>query len=207
MSKNNRTSIRASRVARSGFTLVEMLLALVLTGVVLSAAGRVTVSVLQAEQIASHHMRTDLRRSVALDALVRDWDARLLGPNAVDVILDASLRPTIRMFTLIDTGGPGETTRQIPARVTYHIEIQHNVDAIRLVRDAEILVGHRSLQSETLACDLESVEVVVHRDGVWQRIEASSSRDVSPIAAIRVRLTWPDDELQTRTFLLKDMLK
>ncbi len=204
MQSNQRNNRNSRSGWRHAFTLVEMLVALLLTAVVLSAAGRITVAVMRTEAAVSQETHDTLRRSIVMDSLVSDWNGRFGGPTSVEAFLDASHRPTIRLLTREQLAGHDRITVEEPARVTYRIEVAGDSDLFILVRDADLLIGHDAVRSEVVGCGLESFSIELFREEQWHPLEPIGKSVGKPIDALRVAIQWASGDVQSRIFRLDD---
>ena len=199
----------------TAFTLIEVLLALTLAGLLLTAASALTRQVLIAEQ-ATHRRQTEVNRTqIILDTMARDVEHILLDATDTPIELPPSPNVVLRMTTLAGVH-TGDATRRPyhPVRVTYRLEAAPPVAPTEANKSAEVgytLVrvqedltrprGQRSTTTQTIARGLASVHVRIHDGGIWRDAWPPRGQHAVP-KFIEIQLTWPDHAPVRRRFLL-----
>ena len=199
----------------TAFTLIEVLLALTLAGLLLTAASALTRQVLMAEQ-ATHRRQTEVNRTqVVLDTMARDVEHILLDATDTPIELPRATNIVLRLTTLAGVHTDDATRRPThPVRVTYRLEAapppepretdppaEVGYTLVRVQEDLTRPRGQRSTTRQTIARGLASVHVRIHDGGTWHDTwPPTREQDVPKV--IEIQLTWPDRSPVRRRFLL-----
>ena len=200
---------------RHAFTLIEVLLALTLAGLLLTAVSSLTRQVLLAEQ-ATHRRQTEVNRTqVVLDTMARDVEHILFDATDTPIELPRALNVVLQMTTLAGVH-TGDATRRPthPVRVTYRLEAapppkptqadestEVGYTLVRVQDDLTRPRGQRSTITQTIARGLASVHVRIHDGGTWHDTWPPTGEQDVP-NGIEIQLTWPDRSPVRRRFLL-----
>ncbi|MCP4589435.1 MAG: prepilin-type N-terminal cleavage/methylation domain-containing protein [bacterium] len=188
---------------RSGFTLVEVLLALTLTSVVLTLVGRIAVQTVEIHAQAEDYLRLQARQDILFESIAADLRARPSG-GRVTVRLDANHRPLLQWTTLVAESGGSLHLARIPATVVYRL-VRDGADRLRMVREVRSLL-RRTAPKTTLTVGRDLTEVEVERfDGeTWSAViaRAASRKKKRPPLALRLSCKWAEhDDAEIRTYL------
>jgi prepilin-type N-terminal cleavage/methylation domain-containing protein len=190
----------------TGFTLVELLLALTLAGLVLTVAARIVVQTLRIERRVEQIRSEQMQRSFPLDRLDADLDARIAGNERISIRLDANHRPRLEMFCLAAEAGDEVHAPRVPARVVYRLaRTPGNADDLRWIRETHPLVRPSRSSDATIARGLTGLEVALFDGDRWRELAATSRRSADEPRAIRITLRWRGrDTPASRTYGLRD---
>jgi type II secretory pathway component PulJ len=192
---------------RWSFTLVEVLLALVLAVVVLSAAGPLAVSALQMRQALDHAARPIRRESMVLGKLEEDLRS---GPlrrtsQACAIRLIGQPLPTLEVEGLVAVPGesPSLHVVRLPATVRYRLARGHSsAKDFELLREVQDRTDPaQRWRCESLSSGVAGFDVEVLAKGAWQRSFPAKDRSWEA-AAVRIRLTWSDGGSASRIVVL-----
>jgi prepilin-type N-terminal cleavage/methylation domain-containing protein len=204
-----RQSVTNSSLAqnRSAFTLVEVLVALALTGLLLSITGRMAVSALRDRDVVAKRLGAIDAHAAIFDQLARDFKARL--PDGVGSDTPASVAvfalpsPVIRMNVLSPL--PQAQTQlhvaQFPIEVRYRL-VQKNTGIFDLVRETLDLTTPGAIPlRRTVARGLSRWDVEILADGEWGSQYPTEAEEPAAIQALYVGITLPNGETASRLFL------
>jgi hypothetical protein len=188
------------------FTLVEVLLALVLTGLLLTVVGQVAVQMVIVEDSIHTAAQTRVRVEYPLRTLRRDLVDMLPGESPV-IDLDAHRRPRLQMVARVGEPTDELYTSQIPARITYRLVQSHDPDgSLHWLREVEPFVRGTSRGSARVATQVNRVECDLFDGREWQALSARTLALATRCPAVRITCVWmPATQLPptTRTFVLR----
>ena len=200
---------RPSAIDRSAFTLVEVLLALTLTGIVLTAASRILVGTVRVSRSIHESVDQHRRTDELFGQLARDLDARLLGlDHAVAVGLDPNHRPEIKIRCLAAEPGESLHTSYLPAEARYRlVSAGHRSSGLRLERSVDWLVEKPPSvpMVEVISEGIASVETELLYDSQWVPLTSKTGRrQAELLRAFRLSLELVDRPAAvTQTFVLE----
>lgn len=177
---------------RPGFTLIEVLFALLLTGAILSVAGSIAVQSAKASQSARRtvkELQTPLR---ALDQFEDDLQNIITWlPREASALAFAPTAGTLwEVVTLTDWPDPVTALRRrYPTRVRYRLEDDgERKGTVNLIREVDDLTDEAAPRAHLVAEGLASatIETLVGDD--W----TSKPLPTDAILAMRLTLTWAE---------------
>lgn len=182
-SGRDRALLRRPVHAQRGFTLVEVLLALLLLGIILTASLGLVRQNLVVEQALRAQDTVRLDEDVFFEFIRRDFDG-IIGHEAA---LSAPSGTLLQLRTLAwFVEDQAEGRRLLPADVTYALEA--HTTSCRLVRTQQDRTQAESVAERmVLLRDVESVRLRVHTDKGWVEPDDSLPRLAS--SAWEVTLT------------------
>ncbi len=195
-------------VRAPGFTLIEVLLALVLSGVVISLSGQVAVQTLRIDRSVERQIVSRIRTHHVADAIAADLaaafdDAVRLDAVRLDAVrleVDPNGRPRILINCLAARPTDTPYLTRLPAQVTYRLVRMDN-QRLRLERTVAFLAGDSASAVEsTVARDLAVFTVLVWQDQRWQLLDANLVPKLRTIEAFRVELTMNESQPYAWTF-------
>ena len=194
-------SLRTSHFRR-GFTLIEVLLALTLTGLVLTATGSMTRQLLIAQRDLRERQREDLRRAAVFDSLRRDLERLLSDTSSRSIEIPPSSEVVIRLTSLARVYRRNATQRPMhPVRVTYRRKREEAEDAgFTLIRTQEDLTqprGKRRATTRVLARQLATITVRVHDGQDWHASWPPARRNPPALKAVEIRYARLDQTAPT----------
>lgn len=188
------------------FTLVEVLVALTLTAMVVSAVGQLSVQALAAQRQASQGIHRQERGAFLLAALERDLQALIAEERHPSLTLSAGIPQTLELCT---ETGVAESQEQI------HVPILPAVIRYRLIAPREKEVGYRAVRelrdlttpaskpdSQTLAEGLSGWTLEICSQGTWSPRFPEAKGQGRP-QLLRATLLWPDGHQQQQTFTVR----
>lgn len=177
------------RRGRQAFTLIELLLALSLTGAVFAVIGSTAIQALELERtLAAKAVKRARHQSIAR-IMHNDWNARIHGEFTIE--LDPNRRPRLTMHCLVTQPAAAIHEPQFPAQVTYRLRRESDgKQTLVLQRDVEWLVPDAALSraSSVIARNLESVEVSLHDGRHFEALSADNDLPAERIRAVRIRM-------------------
>ena len=192
--------------APRAFTLVEVLLALALTGTTLALAARIALNVLKARQAVTGTLDRQRRLDHVADCIAADLDGQLTDiDDSVVIRLDANHRPLIEIVGLAAEPGHSLHTSRLPATVTYRlVRAPHEDLRLKLEREVQPLAGRSSVPWSTTVCnDLAGFEVELHDGQQWLPLTARTLKQVPEPRGFRIAYHRAEDDTElTRTFVL-----
>lgn len=193
MGERNTVVISTSISKRqSGFTLIEVLLALLLTGAVLSVAGSIAVQTVKANQSArrtAKDLEAPLRALDQFEADLRNTITWL--PREASTLAIAPTAETLcEVVTLTDWPDPESALRRrYPTRVRYRLEDDGGgTGTLNLVREVDDLTDDAAPRAHLVAERLASATLETFVGDAWTT--KPSPTDV--IKAMRLTLTWAE---------------
>ncbi|MCO6437967.1 MAG: hypothetical protein J5J06_12820 [Phycisphaerae bacterium] len=196
------------------FTLVEVMLALLLTSSVVVLAGTVTVQVAQTGKAARQTLDREWRRAQLARRFAEDVEQRITWlpekPASLRINSEGAL---LKVISLVHRSEPDAvTSRRFPARIRYFLEQASGIEGrgrlIRSISDLTI-TGHK--ESHVVAEGLSSAKIEVYIDGEWtMAMELDSNRRDKEIEAVRLVCVWADDgrpQAWSRTVLIESPVK
>lgn len=197
---------RRARPDRSAFTLLELLLAVALSGTVLTLTARIALDALQTRRIITETVDQHQRLDFVTDSIAADLEARLTDAEQPLVIgLDANHRPRIELVCLAAEPGGALHTSLVPAAVTYRlVRVPHETLRLKLQREVQPLAGRSAGPQVTTVCDdLADFEVTLHYGSGWLPLNARTGQRKETPAAWRVHYRrLGDRNVETRTFVI-----
>lgn len=183
-----------------GFTLLEMLLALSLSGVVIVLAGRLAVHAVMTRQTIETQLNAERPALRALDQFRRDWENRFVEEVAVQ--WDTHHRPMIVMQSLCGFAGEAIHLPVRPAQVVYRLlPASDGSEGLRWVRTVQDLSDELAVpQTTTILNGIQLLEISLHTGHAWQPISQDSNDEIE-LAALRLHVLTAEMDL-TRTFLM-----
>lgn len=170
-----RTGVRSKLVfvpqVLSGFTLLEVLVALTLTAVVLSVGAQMVISGLRSETHAAAIIATMDREGLLTDVLRDDLTNLLVLDEQPCLTLTAGVPPQLELYTraVVETAEASETRDQ-PARVVYRLSRTNMDSPGRLVRQiVDLTRPEVPPVEETVVDGVLSWQVDVWHEGKWMR--------------------------------------
>lgn len=196
------------------FTLVEVMLALLLTSSVVVLAGTVTVQVAQTGKAARQTLDREWRRAQLARRFAEDVEQRITWlpeePVSLRINNEGAL---LEVISLVHRPEPDAvTSRQFPARIRYSLgEVSGVEGRYLLIRSTSDLTipGHKD--SHVVAEGLSSAKIEVYFDGEWtSTTESDSNLKGKEIEAVRLVCVWTDDgrlQAWSRTVLIESPVK
>ncbi|MBN1510670.1 MAG: prepilin-type N-terminal cleavage/methylation domain-containing protein [Phycisphaerae bacterium] len=188
------------------FTLVEVLVALVLTSLLLTVVGQVAVQMAVAEDSIRTAAQTRARIEYPLQTLERDWAGMLPGESPV-IDLDAHHRSRLQLVARVAEPTDDLYTPQVPARITYRLVQSHEPDGgLQWLREVEPLVHAASRGSTRVATQVSRVDCELFDGRGWQPLSARTLSLATRCQAVRMTCVWmPITPLSptTRTFVVR----
>lgn len=199
----------------AAFTLIEVLLALTLAGLLLTAASSLARQVLMAEQ-ATHRRQAEVNRTqVVLDTMARDLEHVLLDVTDTPIEIPRAPNIVFRVTTLAGVHTRDATRRPThPVRVTYRLEptppqkptgpdeaTESGYTLVRVQEDLTRPRGQRSAITQVIARRLISFHVRIHDGETWRDAWPPTREEDAP-TFIEIQLTWPDRSPVRRRFRL-----
>ena len=186
----------------AGFTLIEVLLALTLTGLVLTATGSMTRQLLIAQRDLRERQREDLRTAAVFDSLRRDLERLVSDTSSRSIEIPPSSDVVIRLTSLARVYRPDATQRPMhPVRVTYRRKREEEEDAgFTLTRTQEDLTqprGKRRATTRVLARQLATITVRVHDGQDWHASWPPGRRNPPALKAVEIRYARLDQTAPT----------
>ncbi len=195
------------RNRQRGFTLVEMLAALVLTALVATLTARIVLQTVQAGQAMEQRHRARQRCTYALDRLADDLQARIRGTHERLIELDANHRPRIMMTSLVAPPGEAVFASRVPARVTYRLrQADEEAAGLEWIRQTDARVRGVPPTTTLVATGLVGIEAMLFDGHEWTALSAATEpREATPPVALRLTCRWAgDQETTTRVYALQD---
>ena len=194
----------SSWLARApGFTLIEVLLALVLSGVVISLSGQVAVQTLRIDRSVERQIVSRIRTHHVADAIAADLAAAFddtVRLDAVGLEVDPNGRPRILINCLAARPTDTPYLTRLPAQVTYRLVRMDN-QRLRLQRNVVFLTRDTGPAIETtVARGLTVFTVRVWQDQRWQLLDANLVPQLRSIEAFRVELAINESRAYAWTF-------
>lgn len=190
-------------VRAPGFTLIEVLLALVLSGVVISLSGQVAVQTLQIDRSVERQIVSRIRTHHVADVIAADLAAAFddaVRLDSVQLEVDPNGRPRILIKCLAARATDTPYLTRLPAQVTYRLVRMDN-QRLRLERTVAFLTEESAAALETtVARDLAVFTVLVWQDQRWQLLDANLVPQLRTIEAFRVELAMNDARVSAWTF-------
>jgi type II secretory pathway component PulJ len=207
---------RRDRPSAAALTLIEMLVAMLLTSTVLLLSRAVLVSTLDVHAASRRAARGDQARSAWFDLLAVDLAGAVLREPANERPADTSwlvetdpmgdgIRalefPTVR--SLLSFSEPAEIG---PIRVRYELSgagVGDGLDAVGGLVERTAYAQGRILPARTVARGVSRAELQVLQRGQWVTLRAPTILDAAP-AALRLVVHWADasQPCGRRTFLI-----
>lgn len=202
IARRRHASAGTARDHRGGFTLIEILLALLLMAVLLSAVGAITAQTVLAEQAESRKMRARFVRALPFQSLAEDFDNMSLEVGALGLRADARDRPVIQLCCIDRRSMGAASNARLPQIVTYRIvDDVDGANGARWARTTHSLVAHTPETERTVACGLAQVRVDILTEDGWHELQSSTEDDARFATALRVALTWIDErDSKTQVF-------
>ncbi len=170
-----RIGVRSKRVfvpqVLSGFTLMEVLVALTLTAVVLSVGVQMVTSGLHSENHAAAIIATMDREGLLADVLRDDLTNLLVLGEQPCLTLAAGVPPQLELYTraVVETADASGATDR-PARVVYRLSRATLDSPGRLVRQiVDLTRSEAPPAEETVVDDVLSWQLDVWNEGKWTR--------------------------------------
>lgn len=189
---------------RRGFTLIEVLIALSLAGLVVSVAGRVAVQALRTEKRIHELVASHVKTGRVFESIAADMAGRLEG--SVKLSLDANHRPMIEIDCLAPYPSQALHVPRLPSTVTYRLVRGHTGNrSLRIKRVVKNLTRPGGQLAETtIARDITEFGVTVFQRGRWEPLSAKLAARLRTPEAFRVtyRLAGVDKAV-SRTFLIE----
>ena len=194
--------------AEPGFTLIEVLLALVLSGLVISLSGQVAVQTLRIDRSVERQIVSRIRTHHVADAIAADLaaafdDAVQLDAVRLDAVrleVDPNGWPRILVNCLAARATDTPYLTRLPAQVTYRLVRMDN-QRLRLERTVAFLTEKSAAAIETtVARDLSVFTVLVWQDQRWQLLDASLVPQLRSIEAFRIELAINESRAYAWTF-------
>lgn len=182
------------------FTLVEVLAALALTGVVCALTGRIAVHLLHVRVEAGRIVHNLEREATIWDCIENDLGNLLQGVSGAEYPLRLYGAPeqTVELVTLAPSSTTGSLhLARYPATVRYRLvrDAEQRFDLVRQVADRTGPGQYR----DTIASELSDFQVQVLIKDQWT--EAYPGTNKALVArAIRFTCSSPDGSTTTRTF-------
>lgn len=190
---------------RPAFTLLEVLLALVLTGLLLAATSRVaSTSLALRDHVHGRGAAID-RAAYVMDTLADDV-AFLLhqGSGTTEAVHARSSHLELTVLAVPGHDHAALHVPRVPSVVTYRV-LAPMIDGQRprLIRTVlDMTRAGAKPHREVLCYDIRALEVLVAVNEQW--ITPAAVEEGSPIAAVRVTCRWTDHaEAVSRIFLIK----
>lgn len=188
------------------FTLVEVLVALTLTAMIVSAVGQLSVQALATQRRASQETHRQERGAFLLAALERDLQTLIAEGRHPSLILSAGIPQTLELC--VETA-VAESQEQVhvpilPAVVRYRlIAPRENEAGYRAVRELRDLTNPPSNPaSQTLADGLSGWTLEICSQGKWSPRFPEAKGQGRP-QLLRATLLWPDGHQQQQTFTVR----
>ncbi len=181
----------------SGLTLVEVLCALTLTGLILTTLTGLSRQVLVTEQVVQARQVEDLRTTAVLGAIERDLSQLVV--DASSKTLEVAPKPgmTLRMVTLGRMRGSDATmSSRHPAAVTYRLvpidneDDETRVDLVRVQEDLTRRKGKRRPEERVIGRKLAALRVRVHDGRTWVTEWPPEQAENRVPAAVELQLEW-----------------
>ena len=204
MIRNRQLSCKLNTISQGrAFTLIEMLLALVLSALVLTTAAQVTVQTLRTEQSIDSSLLDNREVEYPLEAIDEDLKARLMEGEAVTARLDANHRPQIEFDCLAVESTPELHLPRVPTHVTYRLlRSPVVIGNLRLIRETKSLVDHNPIRKNILTDSLESFKVRTFVSGKWIPLHDKSNRNNTQIEALEITCKWANNDKETTRICL-----
>ncbi len=190
---SNRT--RMARVTRRGFTLVEVMGAVVIGALVSVTASTMLVQIEQTRHVAKKQVESRWRAEKIFETLERDIASAITWlPNPI-IQIPNSENVLLEIVCLVTFNEPGQPLpRRLPARVVYSFDGKGSIDRRKLVRQIWNLTTNtdKPAYREVLASNLDLFSVRYFLNDKWsKRTELSN---ILPITVNAVELTckWND---------------
>ena len=195
------------RPAKRAFTLAEVLLALALTVLMVTVAGRIAVNSVVTRQVATRAV-TQVERQAVLFELLREDVAQMLMDLPVDqtaLMVFGGERPVLQLTTLAAVPAEAEALHvpKVPATVRYRlVRADPNAPTFDLLREVIDLtqVGGTPVP-QTVARRVSDFTVEVLCEEAWTTKYPPAEEEPAVAVALRVGCSWDTDKV-TRTFVL-----
>ncbi len=183
-------------IPRPAFTLVEVMLATLLGGVVLSVASFIAVDTLRARAIVTAELAERRARSLPFDQFQEDISLVISWLPGVGSAIE--LHPANDRLISIIALADGATTdslfrRRLPAKISYLVREDPELPGSKqLLREVVYLTdAARRPSVHTLARHLHAVAVEMYRDASgWVSEPTRDQRSDGPPKAVRLRCEW-----------------
>jgi len=193
---------------RRGFTLIEMMLALLLGGTVLALSSGIIVQSLAVQESARMAVAQRSEQETALAQFYMDISSIL--PFPTDDVRTRGTEPdgraalqVICLASIPSADSPFR--RRLPARVSYRIEVDASENRLkRLVRAVDYLTEPAgSVRTFVVARDLLEARLEVHTSEGWKNAQVDGLHDNHLRDAFRLTLRWAMDpeQIVTRTVI------
>ena len=182
---------------RSGFTLLEVMLALTLGTLVIGVSTTVALQSVAMRRDVAHRLE---ERAERRGVLVRfETDVRSLvtwAPDAGQVVAIRKNEDEVDILSIVvleDVDDPGSLLRRrMPARVTYRlVSAPEDSQSRQLVRRSELLIEGNGVREEVIAKGLRDARVDVFEEDEWR----TGANDETPRPlpkALRLTCVWDD---------------
>jgi prepilin-type N-terminal cleavage/methylation domain-containing protein len=188
----------ARRAGGPGFTLVELLLALVLTALVSTVTAQIVVQSVQAGQRLNARQAEARRQAFPLERLAEDLQARIPGTESLAIALDANHRPRLEMISRIAEPGTAVFASRVPALVTYRLRrCESDGEHLEWIREARVRVRGVAPTTMTVARELTRVDLTLFDGQSWVRLTAETEPSDTPPLAMRLDCHWAGDRPAT----------
>jgi len=196
-----RGSLIVSRKPSIAFTLVEVLVALTLTGLVLTLAGRIAVQTITVQNTVEDALHRRARQDFVFDRLAVDLRARSADADLV-LRLDANHRPLVEWGALVSSPGSALHTERTPATVRYRL-MRVADDRLTMVRELRTALQRAPAPvTTTVARNLAQVRVSIFDGRAWSPLTAASRKRKTRPQAFELACRWAaDDKWVRRTYL------
>jgi hypothetical protein len=173
------------------------LLALVLSGVVISLSGQVAVQTLRIDRSVERQIVSRIRTHHVGEAIAADVAAAF--ENGVHLAIDPNGRPQIHVHCLATRQTDTPYMTRLPARVSYGL-VRVDQERLQLRRTVTLVPEDSGPTIETMiARDLVAFTVRVWQDQRWQPLEARLVPKLRAIKAFRIEWVVGDSKQYSRT--------
>lgn len=203
MRSNLRKHPRARGWRAPAFTLVEILVAISLTGLIVAISSRVALQMVETRNTA-HRMNAPMERRSALGTLISEDFARILtGPikdkPALVVVEGSMLVLEFSALAAVSTEEESLHTPLKPCLVRYwkQQEVNTTYRTYRLERQIiDLTDPARVIAKEPVAGGIEDFGLAIRRKGEWSDAATVSLLDAKEIEAVQVRARWINDPVE-----------
>lgn len=201
----NRKNLLHCRRNAAAFTLVEILLAMTLTGLIVAISGRVVLQMSETRN-SVENAAARMQRRTALELVMTEDFARLLPLLIKDkpplVVVEGSvLVLELPALTFVSTEDESLHTPLRPCLVRYWKH--HDIDGkSAIVREAIDLTDPAHVfGKEQVAKGIDAFNIAVRRKGDWNDVSSVTLIDAKDVEAVRIGASWIGDaEIWQQTF-------
>ncbi len=181
----------------SAFTLIEVILALALAGVVITLAGQSAVHSLRTERRVQNDIFQRAGSRHVLDGIRSVWAQRLDAP--IRVGLDPNLRQTVGWTALLPVDSENVWRRRLPCSVTFRLRRDQDGTFTLIKSIADLTRANTHAREQVVASGIRDFAVEAYDGRRWLKPEEVS--DETEVAAVRLTLQMSNDQSESMTLI------